>query len=76
MLHASTCDVSVILSAGEWRSAVDKIIVNNLRYADDVGLITETAKDLQVITDKVHCSSKISGLRINEQNTTVMVVGI
>ena len=44
-----------------------QIIVNNLRFADDIDLIAETIEDLQETTDKVNVSSKRFGLEINKQ---------
>jgi len=56
------------------RVRVNGQIVNNLRFADDIDLITETIEVLQDITDKVNESSKRFGLEINKQKTKVMSV--
>jgi len=49
--------------------------VNNLRFADDIDLITESHKKLQELTNKVSESSKWFDLKINAEKTKVMVVG-
>lgn len=50
-------------------------LVNNLRFADDIDLITESPEQLQVLTDKVEESSKRFGLKINVSKTKVMTIG-
>ena len=39
--------------------------VNNLRFADDIALMTESEADLQTLVDLVHTASKQFGLTIN-----------
>jgi Reverse transcriptase (RNA-dependent DNA polymerase) len=55
---------------GVW---LDGQIANNLRFADDIDLITET--DLHELTDRVNNCSKRFGLQINSQKTQVMALG-
>jgi len=49
--------------------------VNNLRFTDDIDLITESHKQLQELTNKVSESSKRFGLKINAEKIEVMAVG-
>jgi len=50
-------------------------MANNLRFAGDIDLITETPKQLQELTDKANWSSKRYGLKINGEKTKTMAVG-
>ncbi|GFS12865.1 endonuclease-reverse transcriptase [Elysia marginata] len=49
-------------------------IINNLRYADDIVLIAENARDLQRLLDIVREKSKNRGLEINSKKTEITVV--
>ncbi|GFS15741.1 endonuclease-reverse transcriptase [Elysia marginata] len=49
-------------------------IINNLRYADDIVLIAENAKDLQHLLDIVREESQKRGLELNSKKTEIMVV--
>ena len=48
--------------------------VNNLRYADDVVLIADSAEKLQELVSEVNVASEEKGLRINRGKTECMVV--
>ena len=48
---------------------------NNLRFADDIDLVTETMEDLQRITTNIDLQSKRFGLNINTEKTKVMSIG-
>ncbi|GFR98659.1 endonuclease-reverse transcriptase [Elysia marginata] len=49
-------------------------IINNLRHADDIVLISENAKDLQRLLDIVREESQKRGLELNSKKTKIMVV--
>jgi len=49
--------------------------VNNLKFADDIDLITESHNELQELTNKFSKSSKWFGLKISAEKTNVMAVG-
>ena len=46
--------------------------INNLRYADDTTLMTESEEDLKSILMKVKEESEKAGLKLNIQNTKIM----
>jgi hypothetical protein len=48
---------------------------NNLRFADDIDLVTENMEDLQRITTNIDLQSKRFGLNINTEKTKVMSIG-
>jgi len=50
-------------------------VINNLRYADDVVLISTSPEDLQELIDRVRASSEKVGLLINTDKTKVMTCG-
>ena len=54
---------------------VDGQLVSNLRFADDIDLITESVDQLQDLTDRVNDSSKKFGLEVNVQKTKTMTIG-
>ena len=49
-------------------------LINNLRFADDIVLITESESDLQTIVNAVHQTSSNFGLKINILKTEVQVI--
>ena len=49
--------------------------INNLRYADDTTLITETKEELQSLLMKVKEESENTGLKLNIQKTKIMASG-
>ena len=48
--------------------------IHNLRFADDIVLMAESADDLQVLVDKVQDSSCNFGLKINIAKTEVQAI--
>ena len=46
--------------------------INNLRYADDTTLMTESEEELKSLLMKVKEESEISGLKLNTEKTKVM----
>jgi hypothetical protein len=49
-------------------------LVNNLRFADDIGLLTRSEQELQDITTKIDETSRRFGLMINAEKTKTMVI--
>ena len=49
--------------------------INNLRYADDTTLMTESEEELKSLLMKVKEESKKVGLKLNIQKTKIMVSG-
>ena len=49
-------------------------LVNNLRFADDINLMSETTIGLQEITDQVSQQGERLGLVINSDKTKVMTI--
>ena len=46
--------------------------INNLRYADDTTLMTESEEELKSLLMKVKKESEKVGLKLNIQNTKIM----
>src|SRR3984885_5948690 len=51
------------------------VLINNLRFADDIDLMAESEDKLQELTTRVHESSKRFGLKINGEKTKTMTIG-
>ncbi len=49
--------------------------IKDLRFADDIDLLTETEEDLQKLATELYESGKSYGLMINKEKTKVMVMG-
>jgi len=49
--------------------------MNNLRYADDITLMTESKKELNSPVMKVKEESEKAGLKLNIQKTNIMASG-
>ena len=49
--------------------------INNLRYADDTTLMTESEKELKSLLMKVKEESEQAGLKLNIQKSKIMVSG-
>ena len=50
-------------------------LISNLRFADDIVILAESANDLQNLVDKVYENSSNLGLKINIAKTEVQVIG-
>ena len=50
-------------------------IINNLRYADDITLMTESEEELKSLLMKVKEESEKVGLKLNIPKTTIMASG-
>ena len=70
------CFYMVVLYAGlEEAQAGIKIVgrnINNLRYADDTTLMSESEEDLKSLLMKVKVESEKVGLKLNIQKTKIM----
>ena len=49
--------------------------INNLRYADDITLMTESEEELKSLLMKVKKESEEAGLKLNIQKTKIMASG-
>ena len=49
--------------------------INNLRYADDITLMTESEEELKSLLMKVKEQSEKAGFKLNIQNTKIMAFG-
>jgi len=49
--------------------------INNLRYADDITLMTESEEELKSLLKKVKEESEKVGLKLNIQKTKIMASG-
>ena len=49
--------------------------INNLRYADDITLMTESKEELKSLLIKVKEESEKAGLKLNIQKTNIMASG-
>ena len=49
--------------------------INNLRYADDITLITESEEELKSLLMKLKEESEKVGLKLNIQETKIMSTG-
>ena len=61
-----------------WSTAGIKIAgrnINNLRYADDTTLISESEEELKSLLRKVKEESEKASLKVNIQNTKIMASG-
>ena len=54
---------------------IDRRNIDNLRYADDTTLITESEEELKCLWMKVKEESEKVGLKINNQKTKIMASG-
>ena len=59
----------------QWKYALDVIIINNLRYADDTTLMAEREEELKSLLMKVKEGSEKAGLKLIIQKTKVMASG-
>src|SRR6218665_1392795 len=67
--------MSFALKSTEAGARVGGQAVNNLRFADDIGLVAEDDGQLQELTDEVHSSSQRFGLKINVEKIKTMTIG-
>ena len=53
--------------------SIGGVNINNIRYADDTVIITDSAEKLQLLVETVNRESELMGLRINVKKTEVIV---
>ena len=67
-----------------WNAGLDKVQggikiagrnINNLRYADDTTLMTESEEELKRLLTKVKEESEKAGLKLSIQKTKIMAFG-
>ena len=49
--------------------------INNLRYADEITLMTESKEELKILWMKVKEESEKAGLKLNIQKSEIMALG-
>ena len=64
----ATTDVEFVALISEHR-------ISNLRFADDIGLFTESESELQSLVTSVDTTSSRFGLRVSRAKTEVQQVG-
>ena len=65
-----------VLDEAQTGIKVARRYINNLRYADDTTLITESKDELKSLWMKVKEESKTVGLKLNIQKTKITASGL
>ena len=63
------------LDEAQARIKIARRNINNLRYADDTTLVTESEEELKSLLMKMKEESEKVGLKLNIQKTTIMASG-
>ena len=63
------------LDEAQARIKIARRNINNLRYADDTTLMTESEEELKSLLMKMKEESEKVGLKLNIQKTTIMASG-
>ena len=58
------------------RTKIARRNINNLRYADDTTLMTESEEELKILLMKMKEESEKVGLKLNIQKTKIMASGL
>ena len=66
--------MALSLKDTEARIKLNGTLVNNLRFADDIGLLTRTEPELHDITTQIDETSRKFGLMINWEKTKTMII--
>ena len=66
---------NTVLDEAQTRIKIARRNINNLRYADDTTLMTESKEELKSLLMKVKEESEKTGLKLNIQKTKVMASG-
>ena len=66
---------NTVLDEAQTRIKIARRNINNLRYADDTTLMTESEEELKSLLMKVQEESEKVGLKLNIQKTKIMVSG-
>ena len=64
------------LDKSQARIKISERITNNLRYADDTALITESEEELKSLLMRVKEESEKADLKLHIQTTKLMVFGL
>ena len=64
------------LDKSQARIKISERITNNLRYADDTALITESEEELKSLLMRVKEESEKADLKLHIQTTKIMVFGL
>ena len=64
-----------MVSKAAWIDQVNKLNINNLRYADDTTLMAESKEKLKSLLRKVKEESEKAGLKLNMQKIKIMASG-
>ena len=64
------------LDKSQARIKISERITNNLRYADDTALITESEDELKSLLMRVKEESEKADLKLHIQTTKIMVFGL
>ena len=54
---------------------VQGLLVNNLRFGDDIALITDNSNELEDLTNRLNTESTRFGMEISEEKSKTLVVG-
>src|SRR6476469_1305167 len=49
-------------------------LIKDVKYADDLGMVSSTESGLQILTDRLNATAKSSDMKINVKKTKTMVV--
>ena len=71
----SNVKISLWLDKAQAGIKISRKNINNLRYADDTTLMAEGEEELKSLLMKVKEESEEVGLKLNIQNTKIMVYG-
>ena len=74
-LYAEYITRSAGLEEAQAGIKIDGRNINNLRYADDTSLMTESEEELKSLLMKVKVESEKVGLKLNVQKTKIMASG-
>jgi len=78
-LYIVLCIVNIMRNAGldEAQAGIKTAgrTINNLRYEDDITLMTESKEELKSLLMKVKEESERAGLKLNIQKTKIMACG-
>ena len=64
-----------MVSKATWIDQVNKLNINNLRYANDTTLMAESKEKLKSLLRKVKEESEKAGLKLNMQKIKIMASG-
>jgi len=68
--------MAISLSEVKAGAVMNGLVINNLRFADDIAAIAESEEDLQEIVSKIIIESSLMGMVVNAEKTEVQHVGL